>query len=251
MFLSKEKQSNYMNIIRVFAIFIIFCVIVGVLCFINLREIVRNLPVYGMLRDNLAFLSAVASRYRELFLFLFFLLLFVYIIYLKCNYRTSISEFTLAGISFTFKDPEPVIKVRVSNYLNTKRSLFYYYEGYDNLYDVMSSWHEILLFIREQLCFLEERNSDGKNSDFNKNLQELVAELNWFLTKYQSDYRRWYESQIKKEMQTTDKFRPLFFIQREYFLYDKIMQDIKLLNEKLRTQSNIWDVDCKRWERIR
>lgn len=249
MFLAKEKLIIVCKIIvRVIRIIILLCGFAYTLCFVNLHEQIRKLSVYTMLRTNLDFLSAVVSRYGELFLALLFLLLCVYLI---CNYRTSINDFTLAGFSFTLKDPGRIIRVKVSNYLNTKRSLFYYYEAYDNLYDVMSSWHEILLYIREQLLYLEDSNSLDKESNFNRNLQELVAELNGFLTKYQSDYRRWYKSQIKREMQKKDGFRIVFFIQQEYPMYDKIMHDIRLLNGKLRTQSDIWGVDCKKWEIIR
>ena len=52
-------------------------------------------------------------------------------------------------------------------------------------------------------------------------------------------------------MQKKDGFRIVFFIQQEYPMYDKIMRDIRLLNGKLRTQSDIWGVDCKKWEIIR
>ena len=154
MFLAKEKLIIVCKIIvRVIRIIILLCGFAYTLCFVNLHEQIRKLSVYTMLRTNLDFLSAVVSRYGELFLALLFLLLCVYLI---CNYRTSINDFTLAGFSFTLKDPGRIIRVKVSNYLNTKRSLFYYYEAYDNLYDVMSSWHEILLYIREQLLYLED-----------------------------------------------------------------------------------------------
>ena len=248
MFLAKDKLVNVCkNNIRAMFIIFLVCGFTCILCFVNLHELICKFPAYATVRLNLDFLAAVGSKYGRLFLTLGLLLLFIHF---KCNYKINVTDFTFAGFSFALKDPERIIRVKIRNYLNTKRSLFYYYEGYDNLYDVMDSWYKILLYVREQLCFLEDSKPLSKNAFYNS-LLDLTVELNSFLTKYQSDYRRWYKYQLQCETYKADEFRMLYFIQREYFKYSEIMMDIKLLNEKMREKSNIWSIDCKVWEKIR
>ena len=124
--------------------------IIWVFCFIDLRAFVNTtvLLVLPALKPNLDFLAQLLSDYGTLLLAFFLLSFFVYIL-ITFKPSLKVSEFSFAGITFQLRKPN--IKKRVAMFLNTRRSICYYLEGYDNLFDVMKSWYEILTFLRTLL----------------------------------------------------------------------------------------------------
>ncbi len=174
------------------------------------------------------------------------------------KFKPSLSEFSFAGITFSLREPD--VKKDVRLFLNTKRSLFQFIEGYDNLYDVIRSWYEILKFLRDKISNLEERAgglSGGEVAEVGKKCEELLLELNTFLTKYQSDYKRWYEQEIDSQTGAqatgqTATFRPFDQIQRSYSLYSNMIADIKRINAIMQEEFvPYFGINAEKWIEVK
>ena len=259
--------------------------VLPVLCFVDLRAITNTylLPYLPALKPNLDFLAQLLSNYGALF---FTLLLTAFIIYIGIKFKPSLSEFSFAGVTFSLRKPD--IRKRIGLFLNTRRSIFYFLEGYDNINDVMKSWYEILGFIRDQINKLAENSvtagadqavdSKGGNAENATPEEKLFTELNAFLTKYQSDYRRYYTEQIDKakdqphqtahqtqssvgqtavESATTevgtmdDRFLTFDTIQRSYPKYRAIVDDIEKINTVMKAEYGpYFGVHFRKWEAV-
>ena len=172
---------------------IIFSIIgVAILCCVDIRccltHVFTQLPT---LKNNLIYVEGLLSHYSGLLLFL---LIMAFLLYIALKFKPYPSEFSFAGITFSLRKPD--VKKHVRLFLNTKRSLFVFIEKYDNLYYVMRSWYEILQFLRSEISSLDNISGEdisGSISEDGKKCEEMLLELNVFLTKYHADYRRWYE----------------------------------------------------------
>lgn len=207
------------------------------------------------LKANLIYLESIISQYSGL---LFIFLIIAFFLYILAKFKPSLSEFSFAGITFSLREPD--VKKDVRLFLNTKRSLFQFIEGYDNLYDVIRSWYEILKFLRDKISNLEERAgglSGGEVAEVGKKCEELLLELNTFLTKYQSDYKRWYEQEIASQTGAqatgqTATFRPFDQIQRSYSLYSNMIADIKRINAIMQEEFvPYFGINAKKWIKVK
>ncbi len=113
------------------------------------------------------------------------------VLYWVCNIKLKVSSIKLGNIEIQLKNSDKEIKANITNKLSSKRTLFCTYRDYDNYYDVINSLYEILTFLREQLENYEYFSFT--RTDCYKNIEDLIGIIGRFLTKYQSDYRRYYK----------------------------------------------------------
>lgn len=215
---------------------IAFIIILIVFCFIDVHTYLSSIYVYPMLKKNLDFFAKVLGKYD---IVLINIIIASFIVYYITHFTINITEFSFAGLTFSFKKTDEVIKTKIRNHLNTKRSLFYFLEDYDNIYDVINTWYDTLLYVRGLLTAVENGKALSKECD--DELQELILDLNLFLTKYQSNYRRWYEIEIKKD------FKPFAELQKEYYRYSEIVADIGILNQQMRQHGDYFGVTYNKW----
>lgn len=232
-----KKIKELIRNIKIWTIFLFFLLFLGLLCFVDIHTFLRGFPFYIKLSDNLDFIEAILGKYGRIFICI---LVMSVLAYFHNKFTLTISNFSFAGITFSLRKPEEIIKARIRNHLNTKRSLFYFVKEYDNLYDIINTWYETLLYIRELLTDVEDERALSKEC-FSE-VQEVLFNLNLFLTKYQSDYRRWYE------YETAKGFKQLCDLQIKYCKYDEMVCDIYKLNEEMRKHGDYFGVTYNKWE---
>lgn len=219
------KKKNY--IIR-----FIVLLIIAILVFIDIPSLVRNMTCLTTLKNNLYWLERMLDTFTPL---LIVFLIAMFIIWAKTHLSITITSCSIGGVEVSLKNIEDDVKNNVRNFLNTKRSLFKIYPEFDNFYDVLNSYHVVYEFLRSQLTLFTLSNE--QKSDTYKVLQDMLKDLNCFLTKYQSDYRRWYEKENEKD------FIPLSELQRTYKKYDEIVAAFKDLNTKMELSAHKFGVD--------
>lgn len=215
---------------------IVFTIILIILCFVDVHAFLSCFYVYPMLKKNLDYLAKVIEKYD---IILISIIIVSFIVYYITHFTINITEFSFAGLTFSFRKTEDVIKTKIRNHLNTKRSLFFFLEDYDNIYDVINTWYDTLLYVHGLLTAVENGKALSKECD--DELQEFILDLNLFLTKYQSNYRRWYEIEIKKD------FKPFAELQKEYYRYSEIVADIGILNQQMRQHGDYFGVTYNKW----
>lgn len=221
----KKRKSLVTIIVVVF-------IILGILVFVDISELIGKCTYLATLKNNLFWLERVLDTFTPLFVLI---LIMIFIVWAKTNLSITITSCSVGGVEVSLRDIEGEVKYNVKNFLNTKRSLFKIYPEYDNFYDVFASYYDIYEFLRSQLMLFTSSNK--QDSNIYKALQDMLKELNCFLTKYQSDYRRWYENEIEKE------FVPLSELQKSYTKYDEIVKAFVELNYKMNSRAEIFGVD--------
>ena len=75
----------------------------------------------------------------------------------------------------------------------------------------------------------------------------MIKELNDFLTKHQSNYRRWY-SYLEKHDEQNFYLKPIGELQKEYQNYDQLRNDFEKLN-KFFTENvaGEFDINIVKW----
>lgn len=211
---------------------IVFVGMIAILVFVDISMLISNLTCLSILKKNLYWIERMLDTFTPLLVLTLFLM---FVLWAKTNLSITIKSISVGGVEVSLKDSEDEVKNNVRNFLNTKRSLFKIIPEYDNFYDVFNSYHEIYEFLRTQLGLFISSNKQG--SDTYITLRNMLKELNCFLTKYQPDYRRWYEKEIEKE------FIPLSKLQKKYSKYDEIVEAFKGLNEKMSCLAKQFRVD--------
>lgn len=217
---------------------IAFGVSITILVIVDIPSLISNLTCLSILRKNLYWIERMLETFTPLLVLTF---ISIFILWAKTQLSITMTSFSVGGVVISLKDSENEVKNNVRNFLNTKRSLFKIIPEYDNFYDVFNSYHEIYEFLRTQLGLFISSNKQG--SDTYKTLQEMLKELNCFLTQYQSDYRRWYETQIEKEKKKEKDFIPLCELQKKYSKYVDMLSAFEKTNEKMACLAEKFNVD--------
>ena len=157
------------------------------LCTINLSNSLKFQPII-QLKSNLDFIGIFIKKYPW---FIFVGIMILLVLYWVCNIKLKVLSIKLGNIEIQLKNSDKEIKANITNKLSSKRTLFCTYRDYDNYYDVINSLYEILTFLREQLENYEYFSFT--RTDCYKNIEDLIGIIGRFLTKYLSDYRRYYK----------------------------------------------------------
>lgn len=191
------------------------------------------------MKNNLDFIGKFIIRYS----WLTTVIVVAYLIFLLTNYFSLIStKITVFGIEFQLRNTERNAKLQIKNYLSSKRSIFVFYEEYDNYFDIINSIHDTLNFLRKQL-----ENFDFFSQNNNKcydQIEGMIKTMGQFLTKYQSDYRRYYEYQIAK---VEGEFIPFKNIQDSYCKISNMTIDIQKLNMEMEQYATFFNINTEKW----
>lgn len=228
--LDKHKKI-IIFIIVIVAIFI-------VLCFFSLQSVLR-IPEVICLKDNLDFIGTFIARYPWLATVIVVLFLIILLIQ---NFSLNSTTINFLGIEFQLKHTENYVKIQIKNYLSTKRSIFVLYDQYDNYYDVINSMYDILVFLRNQLANFD--NFSQTNNDCYRQIEGMIKAIGRFLTKYQSDYRRYYETKIEINSESFFSFRD---IQNTYFQVAEMVTDFRKLNLEMKPYADFFGIDTEKW----
>lgn len=223
---------------KVILFFIVILLIFIGLCLFPIKSVLK-IPGIVRLKDNLDFIGKFIIRYPWLITVTIILFLIILLIQ---NFSPNSTIVKLGGIEFQFKHTENNVKIQVKNYLSSKRSIFVLYKEYDNFYDVINSMYDILIFLRKQLANFDHFSQT--NNECYKQIEGMIQSIGRFLTKYQSDYRRYYESKLE---QNCEDFIPFKNIQNTYFQVTEMIMDFHKLNSEMKPYAKFFGIDIKKW----
>lgn len=190
----------------------------------DLTAIVDFLFNVEPLHSNLKLMYSVITDHIILFVIGFVSL------FLKINRaKVYLNKISILGLTIEVKETDKEIKNKVKQFLDSKRTLFFFDKEKDNIDDVLQSYYEIYKFLRECMGNFEKFDNADDNQCYVK-LKEMIICLNEFLTNYQSDYRHWYKVNVDSEYNgiTIHEF------QKKYFKYDEICNAFEELNTKMK-----------------
>ena len=204
---------------------------------------VLNYPDILRLRDNLDFLGACIDRYPWLAAAAMVL---IPLILLMGRFSLNSTTFTVLGLELQFRQTESAVKAQIKNFLSAKRAVFVFYEEYDNYYDCINSMYKTLVFLNEQLETFERFSQT--NTDSYEHIEGMIQEIGRFLTKYQSDYRRYYETELERMSVNGLTFIPFHEIQDMYGKSREMAADFYRLNERMAEHAAFFDIDIDKWK---
>jgi len=233
-----NKMKNKIKSILIKMLFVtVVIIIIYSLLFVNIKDVLLNVPLLLMLNINLKFIQGELKQF-SLIIIIGIIALGSIVGYKK--FFISEPKITIAGIEFKLKNSERIVKTNVKNFLSTKRSLFVFDIKHDNFYDVINSYYDIYKYLREQIGYFEDTMlSEG---ECYKKIESLLVKINSFLTKYQSNYKRWYIKEVEGD------FRPFMKIQETYEEYELMKQDFLKLNEDVIGEAIFFGIDIKKWK---
>lgn len=160
-------------------------------------------------------------------------LLYFFIGLLSKKYSLRIENFTIGGINVFFDQSSEIFIKTVGTFISSKRSIFNFNPERDNISEVLDSYYSVYNYIRENLDLLEQE----KDEEVYIISIDALKKLNFFLTKHQSDYRRWYGVVTTKDKITTKDGEELIVhnttiekVQEQYHRYMEILADFKDIN---------------------
>ncbi|WP_426952499.1 hypothetical protein [Bacillus mycoides] len=197
---------------------------------------------------NIIFLSGC------IFAFLPFLLLILMIfLFSTKKWAFRVEKLTIGGFNVLFDNPEHLFKRQIGTFLNTKRTLFKIDFKHDNFDDTFTSYFETYKLLRDEMKILKDAkkktSKKGKPTTESYALSNLmIKELNHFLTKHQSDYRRWYKYM---ELRNEEEYYtlPIEELQKKYSNYEELSSDFQHVNNFFVNKiAPYFDVDTEKWE---
>lgn len=235
--LATELMKTPIKLIIVIVGLILIC---AGLCTINLSNSLKFQPII-QLKSNLDFIGIFIKKYPW---FIFVAIMILLVLYWVCNIKIKVSSIKLGNIEIQLKNSDKEIKANVTNKLSSKRTLFCTYRDYDNYYDVINSLYEILIFLRGQLENYEYFSF--ARTECYKNIEDLIGIIGEFLTKYQSDYRRYYKKRLKVANNGT-LFISFSEIQNEYPKIEEMTNDLHSMNNKAKKYADFFSIKIDKW----
>lgn len=179
------------------------------------------------------------------------IMVLVFLFLLTDKWAMRVEKLSIGGFNVIFDSPKNLYRRQVRNYLDTKRTIFVLDCKYDNFKETFDSYYNIYTFFREQAKFFGNVKERKFRNNDEKRLYELTNEiirvLNNFLTKYQSNYRRWYTYLEKKD---EEKFylTPIGDLQKEYMDYDDLCKAFKEVNKYFVDNiASEFEIDINKW----
>ena len=225
---------------KVIKVVICFLVLISLLLLMSTYDIKELLVQYEriyLLIKNLFFVMRMVSRYSPLIVLIVIIIL---ISVINKKFDLSVSTIEIAGMEFKVRNSKKIVINNLRNYLNTKRSIFSIDEKKDNYSEVLDSYHQIYVFFREQLGLL-----DGNlDADLYNELNEIIKEMNKFLTDYHTNFRHWFDSEdTQKKLERAD----IGCVQETYRHYDEMTNGMKQINKKMCQFAIKFEINYKKW----
>jgi len=155
-----------------------------------------------------------------------------------------VEKLNVGGASIIFEKPEELFNQQIRNFMNTKRTLFFFDPERDNISDTLTSYYKTYEFIRENMAVYDTKSS--QDSDYYKTGNKMIHTLNEFLTSHQSNYRRWFNN--KTENMTDEEYNKCISeIQRDYRKYEEIIAGFEVVNKAFLDYGEKFKIDTKKW----
>lgn len=224
---------------------IIFSVILVFLSIISIQNI--NCVYFKILWHNLKFISEALYIFIPLLLILLFSFLVI-----TNKWALRIEKMNIGGFSILFDNPIKIYKRQVRNYLDTKRTVFKIDLNNDNFNETLDSYYDVYKFFREEIKMLGDISEIHIKRNDRIRLYNMANEtlkvLNRFLTKHQSNYRRWY-AYLEKQEEEKYYLTPIGELQKEYPDYEKLSSDFKEVNKYFISRVAVeFNIDTEKWE---
>lgn len=246
-----EKRKRIMR--RAARIMVSILIIIAVIIVLGTFEIKSISNVFlRTLWSNFNSISTIIYVLIPLIILLILVLLF-----LTNKWALRVEKMSIGGFNIIFDNPAKLYKRQVRNYLDTKRTVFKIDCNYDNFYETLDSFFEVYKFFRDEAKMLASERK--QNSKFSRNKEsanlylltnQAIQILNDFLTKNQSDYRRWYKY-IERNDEEAFYLTPIGELQRKYPHYEKLCFGFKQVNiffsEALAKE---FDIDILKWDTV-
>lgn len=231
-----KKYFTRVKLLKCIWILILFIV----LFLIDLKSIFND-DFTKVFRSNISYINYIIDEYKIIMILILLIILYFRV---KSNFVFKLEKMKFFGVTVNCKDTERIFKQSIKSYLDTKRTLFRIELERDNYYDVIKSYYECYNFIRLKMAEYEIKNSDLESY---KAANEMIKELNKFLTKYQCDYRRWYEYIIENRI--VDLYdEDINKIQKRYRKYNEIREDFIKFNNEFRNCSKHFGINISNWD---
>lgn len=234
--MTKEKIVSILkwiwNISKIFLP--VLFILVLLLC--DIKEILLKIPNIDILAKNLKFINDVITQYLLVIIIVVIVWCWIFI---RNHMNISVPKISFAGIEINLKNIDGIVKANIRNYLNTKRTLFTIDFKADNFDDVFESYHQIYEFLRLQMGYYEDM-AISDNALYEK-IDNMVTEINKFLSANQTNYRRWYKIENSKE------YVPIDVLQHKYPGYDGLKKSFNDINKKMKEMAVVFNVNIEKW----
>jgi len=247
----RGNTRGHKSIMKRFRFLIVF-IIVTVLILVLLSTFeIRSLS-HTFLRtlwSNFRAISAIVYVLLPLTLLLIFCTLF-----LTNRWAVRVEKANIGGFHIIFDNPAKLYKRHIRNYLDTKRTIFKIDCDHDNFDETLDSYFEIYKFFRDEIKILGNvkkqytKPSKGKEAAHLYDLtNQVIQQLNEFLTKNQSDYRRWYRY-IEKTNEEVFYLTPIGDLQKQYPQYKDLCCGFEQVNTFfINSIACEFDIDILKW----
>lgn len=180
--------------------------------------------------------------------------LFIFLI-LTRKWAFRVEKLNIGGFNVLFDNPNQLFIRQIKTFLDTKRTVFKVDFEHDNFCETLDSYFAIYGFVRDEIKILGNIAKKKKNKINKRNqterlyylANEMIKELNTFLTKHQNNYRRWYKY-MEKSDEKNFYLEPIGELQKNYGNYNELCNDFELLNnffvEKVAEE---FDIDIEKW----
>ncbi|MEW9184359.1 hypothetical protein AB2553_29380 [Bacillus mycoides] len=217
-------------LIYIISYLILFLLLLGLAIF-DLKNI--KVKYIQTLWGNIDFISSTAFA---LLPFLVFLLIIGLILTRKWVFR--VEKLSIGGFNLIFDNPDQLFKRQIRTFLDTKRTLFQIDFEHDNFDETINSYYETYKFLRDEIKILgDAKRKKNKKSKKLKDTEllydlsnDIIKELNHFLTKNQNNYKRWYKY-MEKVKEEQFYLSPIGDLQKEYKNYEQLCRDFTKINE--------------------
>lgn len=220
--LLKFKNSIVIDVVLSIIIFFALAYILSFSSFLTNDSVKAYIDtIIHMLQVMLIFLAGIVMIYTIIGFF-------------GKRYSLRVDNFNIGGINIFFDKSNEIFIKTVGTFVASKRSLFSFNKKRDNIDDVLTAYYETYKFVKENLELLDSK----KDEKLYRMSTEILRKLNNFLTKHQSDYRRWYgkiSADDYIEDSKKDKIRvhetTIEEVQVHYYRYQELLEDIMKINE--------------------
>lgn len=182
------------------------------------------------------------------------LLLILVLLFLTNKWALRVEKMSIGGFNIIFDNPAKLYKRQIKYYLDTKRTIFKIDCEHDNFYDTFDSYFETYKFFRDETKTLG--NVKKQETKFSRNKEsanlyaltnQAIQTLNDFLTKNQSNYRRWYKY-IEKTDEKDFYLTPIGELQKTYPHYEEFCFGFEEVNAFfVDTIARDFDIDIIKW----
>lgn len=221
----------------------IFCIILFMIIMLlfNINNELSRYAWFINIKSNVKLITKSINALLPILIIIVFYLAYK-ILNKKLIFR--VEKINLGGINIIFDDPEKLFKQQVKNFLNTKRTLFKIDKDEDNFYETLDSYYSVYNFLREEIKMYDTKIS--KDSEQYRLANEMLRELNLFLTKHQNNFRRWYQYVVDKQSRKMHD-KDIGEIQKEYRHYNDMVNDFTRLNNIFSNVAEKFDIDINKW----